>query len=219
MIRYPSSRKKLGISFPAFIVKGAFLDVLRQNGATPCSIRGGIKVVNPTLITCRNLWNEIHTLLRVPQQMCQTHSLERLLLWQILGYSLGINFPLTKLLGDCVMHTSLTYRQVKTNFTCGNSMILSNEIHSHSRGRIGDNVHLTDSCHILDVFVLFVSQCVSFHTVLRIPPSSCDKFMKKARCAKKLYNNSYGKPIMLSNLQNNIPRLEEGKKKKSETIR
>ncbi|GBM14089.1 hypothetical protein AVEN_100952-1, partial [Araneus ventricosus] len=61
----------------------------------------------------------------------------------MLGHPLCTNFAIIKLFVDYVMHSSFTYRQFNSNFTCGDPTILPyGLIHSRNRSTVGHNVRL-----------------------------------------------------------------------------
>ncbi|GBN99151.1 hypothetical protein AVEN_106586-1 [Araneus ventricosus] len=69
------------------------------------------------------------------------------------GHPLCTNFAITKLFVDYVMHSSFSYPQFNSNFTCGDPTILPYElIHSRNRGTVGLNVRLPRAWQVLDVY-------------------------------------------------------------------
>ncbi|GBO14991.1 hypothetical protein AVEN_125462-1 [Araneus ventricosus] len=71
----------------------------------------------------------------------------------MLGHPLCTNLAITKLFVDYVMRSSFGYRQLNSNFTCGDPTILSYElIHSRNRGTVGHNVRLPRAWQVLDVY-------------------------------------------------------------------
>ncbi|GBM53998.1 hypothetical protein AVEN_228752-1 [Araneus ventricosus] len=71
----------------------------------------------------------------------------------MLGHLLCINFAITKLFVDHLMLGSFVYRQLNSNFTCGDPTILPNElIHSRNHGTVGHNVRLPRTWQVFDVY-------------------------------------------------------------------
>ncbi|GBL94509.1 hypothetical protein AVEN_208917-1 [Araneus ventricosus] len=69
-------------------------------------------------------------------------------------HPLCTNFAITKLFVDYVMHSSFAYRQLNSNFTCGDPTILPYElIHNRNRGTVGHKVHLPRAWQVLDVYM------------------------------------------------------------------
>ncbi|GBN19329.1 hypothetical protein AVEN_59628-1 [Araneus ventricosus] len=70
----------------------------------------------------------------------------------MLGHSLCTNFAITKLFVDSVMHRSFAYRQLNSNFACGDSTILPYElIHSRNLGTVGHKVRLPSAWSVHNV--------------------------------------------------------------------
>ncbi|GBL85971.1 hypothetical protein AVEN_59519-1 [Araneus ventricosus] len=105
----------------------------------------------------------------------------------MLGHPLCTNFSITKLFVDYVMHSSFAYRQLNSNFTCGDPTILPYElIHGRNRDTVGHNVRLPRAWQVLDVYASRLNAdttgiwCTVRDTALRTPLSSSDKFVKHA---------------------------------------
>ncbi|GBM88028.1 hypothetical protein AVEN_27772-1 [Araneus ventricosus] len=72
---------------------------------------------------------------------------------EMLGNPQCIEFAITKLFVDYVMHSSFPYRQLNSNFTCGDPTILPYELtHSRKRDTIGYNERLRRAWQVLDVY-------------------------------------------------------------------
>ncbi|GBN40767.1 hypothetical protein AVEN_182374-1 [Araneus ventricosus] len=71
----------------------------------------------------------------------------------MLGHPLCTNFAITKPFLDYVMHSSFAYRQLNSNFTCGDQTILPYElIHRRNRVTVDHNVRLPRAWQVLDVY-------------------------------------------------------------------
>ncbi|GBL91907.1 hypothetical protein AVEN_172812-1 [Araneus ventricosus] len=112
----------------------------------------------------------------------------------MLGHSLCTNLSITKFFVDYVMHSSFAYRQLNSNFTCGDPTILPYErIHSRNRGTVGHNVRLPRAWQVFDVYAsrlitltgiwcIYTTGiwCTVRDTAFRTSLSSYDKFVKHA---------------------------------------
>ncbi|GBN97575.1 hypothetical protein AVEN_1411-1 [Araneus ventricosus] len=102
--------------------------------------------------------------------------------WELTVHKLCI----TKLFVDYMMHSSFAYREVNSNFTCGDLKILPYEfIHSRNRGSVGHNVSMPRTWQVLDAYASRLITLISLEygatreeVPVRTPLSSCDKFVK-----------------------------------------
>ncbi|GBM22277.1 hypothetical protein AVEN_144653-1 [Araneus ventricosus] len=86
------------------------------------------------------------------------------------------------------MNSSFAYRQLNSNFTCGDPTVLPYTlIHSRNRGTVEHSVRVPRAWQVLDAYgsrlITTGIWCTVRDTALRTPLSSCEKIVKYAPSA------------------------------------